>query len=135
MQNRLPVHHCQEIKNRQMKYKNDLQKEIVEYLLRDERFHYIGYTGTHWITTYEKGDKYEGSYIEVDEHRLHSGKGLAKVRFLVFSQDDSPLQNMKIELSLNSYCEWDTFFEGWVDSLDELKLIMKCLGLGRDVRS
>ncbi len=35
----------------------------------------------------------------------------------------------KLELFLPDQNKWDTFFEGWVDSVDELKTIFKCVGI------
>lgn len=112
-----------------MKCKNKLQEDIITYLLQDERFHYIGYTGTHWFATYRKDDEYKGSFIDLNENKLQSGKGLAKVRFAIFSEDDTEFVNFKIEMELNSYASWDTFFKGWVENIEEFETVLKCVGL------
>jgi hypothetical protein len=111
-----------------MKFSNDLQKEIVEYLLSDNRFSYIGYTGTHFIASWHKGDIQRGDFIPLKKD--HSGKSSAKVEILVFPDTYSATEvNLEIKLYLPSYLEWDTFFEGYVENIDELKLVMKMIGL------
>ena len=111
-----------------MKYDSVLQENCIGLLLSDGRFRYNGYTGTHWITTWEKGDEDQGGLVDLC--REHSLKSLAKIRVLVFSNRYSEEGlNFKIELNLSSYCEWETFFEGWVDSLDEFRLILKSVGI------
>ncbi len=37
--------------------------------------------------------------------------------------------NCRIELYLNSYYSWDTFFEGYVSNLETLKIIFNCIGI------
>jgi len=36
---------------------------------------------------------------------------------------------IKIEMNILSYCEWETVFEGWIDNVDELKQIFKFVGI------
>ena len=111
-----------------MNFSNDLQKEIVEYLLSDSRFFYIGYNGTHFISSWEKGDKEEGDFIYLKKD--HSGKSSAKVEINIYTDKyDSKEVEFKIRLYLTSYFEWETFFEGWAENLEEFKLAIKMVGL------
>lgn len=111
-----------------MKFSNDLQKEIVEYLLSDNRFYYIGYSGTHFIASWYKGDTTKGNFIPLN--KAHSGKTSAKVEILIFTDNyETNEVELTIKLYLPSYLQWDTFFDGWVENLEEFKLVMKMLGL------
>jgi hypothetical protein len=111
-----------------MKFSNDLQKEIVEYLLSDKRFFYLGFTGTHFISSWEKGDEDKGDFIALKKD--HSAKSLAKVEICIYADNyGSKEVEFKIRLYLVSYYEWETFFEGWAENLDEFKMAMKMIGL------
>lgn len=112
-----------------MKFTNNLQKQLVEYLMTNKRFVYHGYTGTYFFMSYEKGEPGYNSYPYTDFKRLHSGKNPSGVRILIFSEEDTELVNLKIEIYLNSYCEWTTFFEGWIDNMEEFEIIFKAVGL------
>lgn len=114
-----------------MKYTNELQKQIVEQLQADDRFYYHGYTGTFFFMSYEKGEPEYCSFPTEDLKRLHSGKNPSGVRILIFSESNTELVNYKIEIYLNSYCEWYTFFEGWVDNIEEFNIIFKAVGLSK----
>lgn len=119
-----------------IKWDSPLQKEVVDYLLtlsRKERpeerlFYYTGCTGTIWLSGNPESSEAVSKFTEL--YRTHSGKGLVGVRVLVYSNNyDEKEVNLKIELYLNSYCEWDTFFEGWITSIDNLKIILQSVGL------
>ena len=43
--------------------------------------------------------------------------------------DGKHQSNCTIELYLNSYCTWDTFFEGYISNLETLKIIFNCIGI------
>lgn len=111
-----------------MKYSNNLQKECLNYILNDGRFFYIGYTGTHFIATWEKGDKSEGVFIDLKKE--HSAKTLAKVKISFFDDRYNTSEvEFKIEMYLNSHCTWEMVFEGWVENIKEFKLAIKMVGL------
>ncbi len=65
----------------------------------------------------------------------HANKdfGCVKVLWFGFDQKDGQIgkrqANCKIELYLNSYYTWDTFFEGYVPNLATLKIILDCIGI------
>lgn len=77
------------------------------------------------------------SYTEFDEHpdfpiqtmttltKSHSNKDLAHIRIYFFDTDE----NIKIELYLISCYEWESFFEGYINSVNDLKFIMTCIGI------
>lgn len=111
-----------------MKFSNALQKEIVEYLLSDKRFFYLGFTGTHFISSWEKGDEDKGNFIDLKKD--HSSKSSAKVEIHIYTNMYSNREvEFKIILYLVSYYEWETFFEGWAENLDEFKMVLKMVGL------
>jgi hypothetical protein len=114
-----------------MEYQNKLQQEIVEQLSKDVRFYYHGYTGTFFFRTIgevDKEDSFSGDFLELNKRQ--SDKSLAKVRFYIHTDRFETKEcHFKIEMYLNSYCDWDTFFEGWVESIEEFNLILKSVGL------
>lgn len=103
-----------------------VREQIIDYLHTDERFYHHGKTVTDFFMSWEKGDKYQGDFLDLK--KSHSGKTLAKAQILVFTNDCEEVE-LKVELYLNSYLEWETFFEGWVENLDEFKTVLKMVGL------
>jgi hypothetical protein len=78
--------------------------------------------------SFTKEDKY--SMIEL--LKPHSWKTLGKIRILYFINEypeEYTGYEFHIEIYLNSDCEFYTMFEGWVDSTEELKTILKCIGI------
>lgn len=111
-----------------MKFSNELQEEIFNLLSEDKRFNYNGSTTTHFFCTWEKVDESEGNFIDLK--KSHSEKTLAKVKVLLFTDRfENKEVEFKIEMYLNSYCEWETICEGWAENLDEFKTALKIVGL------
>lgn len=105
--------------------------EITEFL--DEhfnRFDVFPYQRI-WSSYINEDDK--GPMVELDT--CHAGKDLAHFRIYYFGQDlpnkqiDKRQANLKIELSLMSYYEWEVFFEGYIDQLSHLQFILNSIGI------
>lgn len=62
-------------------------------------------------------------------HKPISEKSLAKVRVKAYREDPNYGLNIIIELYPNSYCEWYTCFDGWIEEEYELDNIFKQLGI------
>lgn len=119
-----------------IKWDSPLQKEVVDFLLtipvkdkpEEKLLHFNGYSGTIWLSGNPKSSEDVSQFYEL--YRTHSGKSLAGVRILVYSNVYKEADvNLKIELYLNSYCEWYTFFDGWIPDITELKTILQSVGL------
>lgn len=115
--------------NKEINWISPFQKEIVKVItdIKGMHLNQQGSQSTVWCSSSEDLKNYQF----LDLHREQSGKSLALVRILVFSNTGKKETevNLKIELYLNSYCTWDTFFEGWITSIDNLKTILQSVGL------
>ena len=118
---------------RNPKIKNELQQEIIEFLESDNRFEYqwlmIG--GNSFTTSNYNKESENCDFIELK--LPFSGKTLAAVKIHLYNDWDydepKDAVKVKIEMYLNSYNMWETFFEGWIWTLDEFKFILKSLGI------
>lgn len=75
-------------------------------------------------------DEFNASFVELT--KPHSWKTLGKIRVYYYINEYPELfsgHELSIQIALNSYLEWDTFFEGWVDDIDQLKLVFKMVGI------
>lgn len=71
-----------------------------------------------------------GEFIRF-KHEL-GGKGYGVVRITVYNPATNYNEGrieMKIEISISSYCEWETFFEGFLSSPEDYHHIFKMIGL------
>lgn len=55
-------------------------------------------------------------------------KGYGSFRITLFEETNQGLE-LKIEMYVPSYCVTDTFFEGFVESLEDFKSIFRMLGI------
>lgn len=55
-------------------------------------------------------------------------KGLAQVK-VTFLEETSEGVEIKIEMELASYCEWETFFEGFVDNESDFERVLIMIGI------
>ncbi len=95
--------------------------EIIENKLHsDERFVFdgVGFNHGSWST----GD------VFFDFKKNIGGKGFGKVRIILFKEDSEGVE-MKIEIWVPSYCEWYTFFEGFIESEDDYKRVLVMTGI------
>ena len=105
-----------------------IKNEYTDFL--DTFLHYKGRGANNgqWESWKDK----EHEYDTIELLKPHSWKTIGKVRLLYYINEypeEYQGHEFHIEVWLNSYCEFYTMFEGWVDSLDELKIILKCIGI------
>jgi hypothetical protein len=104
------------------------KEELIQFL--NSFLFYKGRGANNGVWGSFKG-KEEGSPF-LDLLKPHSWKtfGQAKIYYYINEYPESyDGHEIRIELRLNSYLEWDTVFEGWIDTLDEFKTILKCIGI------
>lgn len=71
-------------------------------------------------------DNEPGGFLDLN--KSFSGKTLARVRVTILSETEDGIET-KIELYLNSYCTWETFFEGWLEIEEDIDSVLRMLGL------
>lgn len=84
-----------------------------------------------WMSFKDEDDKGDMRELGI----THAGKDLAHIRIYYFGQDlplkqiDKQQGNLKIEMQLLSYYEWEVFFEGYISDLTGLKFILNSIGI------
>lgn len=109
-----------------MKFDNSLQKEIVEFFNKDNRFYFHGYTGTHWFKSVPKNEDGEWDFIRLT--KPSGGKSLAIVTIRIYSSYEKT-NSVELAVDMNISQTDETHFYGWVESMDEFKMMMKLIGL------
>lgn len=101
--------------------------KIKQLLEEDDRFYYHGNGNNLGVfASYKKGEKeYEGM---IDLKKDLGQKGYGTVRIFLFKEDKQGLE-LKIEIYLPSYCQYYTFFEGFIENEIEFNLVLKMLGI------
>lgn len=105
-----------------------MNDQIVEFL--NANFHKVHKNPSIWTSYtefYEDPEYPSGVLTELT--KIHSHKTLAHVKIYYWGLDES----MKIELYLNSYNEWESFFEGYIKSVHDLQFIIDCIGIPYNV--
>ena len=112
-----------------MKFDNKLQEEVYNYFNEREDFYFHGYTGTFFFNTWEKGKEKH----QLDSKKPHGNKDSISASVLiytnVYSENEKFGVEIKIEMYLWGYQSQETMFQGWVESIVELKTICKAVGL------
>jgi hypothetical protein len=112
-----------------MKFDNHLQKDIFEYFNQRPDFHFHGFTGTFFFNTWKKG---------MEKHVIESKKPLAnktaisasvRIYSNKYAEDEKHGVEMAIDFYLWSAQSQETVFQGWVESIDQLKTICASVGL------
>lgn len=108
------------------KTSKELHDAIANYFYNELGFHYHGKAAHTDIRNYPKG---EGMSI-MESKKTISGKSNISVSIKLFNPDEDTTEcNLRIEFYLWGYQEQTTMFDGWVNSIDELKIILKTIGL------
>ncbi len=110
------------------KYDNDLQKEIVYYLNSNDTFFFHGYTGTFFFMTWDKGAK----KFPITSKKPNGDNSISAT-INVFSNIHEEHSKYGVELSISIFL-WrfqtdELMFQGWVESLEEFKTVLKAVGL------
>lgn len=112
----------------------DSKEKFIEFL--NEVLYFKGRGANNGVWESYKG-KEEGSRF-IDLLRPHSWKTLGKVRIYYYVNeypDDFTGHEFKIDIMLNSYCEWEPMFEGWIEQVVGLEFIFNCLGIPFDIKT
>lgn len=105
-----------------MNYRINLTHRIIAHIVADDRFKLIKINPLlimGWDT----------DNVFLDLKKPLGRKGLAQVRLTLISEDPEYGVEFKIEVYLNSYCYWETMFEGWLESTSDLETVFKMLGI------
>jgi hypothetical protein len=112
-----------------MKFDNKLQEDVFNYFNSRGDFHFHGYTGTFFFRTWEKGkDKHQ-----IDSKKPHGDKDSISATIYIYSnryhENEKYGVEMKIEMYMWGYQSEETVFQGWVENIDQLKIICNAVGL------
>lgn len=111
------------IKN--LPFQTDIQKQVFDEIMKLPYMRYHGYTGTIFIKS--QADKF------VDLKKPNSYSQLVQVLVLIFQYKHEEYKKfgveIKINMTFNSSYEEEPVFQGWVESIEELKTILKTIGL------
>lgn len=101
---------------------------IKQKLNEDTRFFFLGKAANEGIwATREKGDNsVSGKMIQLKKNLAQKGYGSFEV--YLFKEDLDGVE-MRIRMFVPSHCEWDTFFEGFIESESDFDRIMVMLGI------
>jgi hypothetical protein len=112
-----------------MKFDNDLQKDIFNYFNEREDFFFHGYTGTFFFNTWEKGKEKH----QLDSKKPHGDKNSISANVLVYSnrykENEKYGVEIKIEMYMWGYQSQEIVFRGWIEDINQLKIIIKSVGL------
>lgn len=112
-----------------MKFDNKLQEDIVAYFKNREDFYFHGYTGTYFFRTWKLG---EDKYI-IRSKKPHGDKDMISASVNIYSNNYEENSKygveVKIEMYMWGYQSDETVFQGWIESIHELEIILKSVGL------
>lgn len=112
-----------------MKFDTQLQESIIDYLNSREDMFNHGYTGTYFFKTWPKGEE----RFSIKSKKPHGDKDDISAEINVFSNRYEENKKYGVEISIEMY-HWgyqseEFMFQGWVESLEEFKIILKSVGL------
>lgn len=112
-----------------MKYDNKLQEDVVKYFNSREDFYSHGYSGTYFFRTWKLGEDKE----IIHSKKPHGDKDLISASVNIYSnryEENSQYGvEIKIEMYMWGYQSEEPVFQGWVESIEELEVILKAVGL------
>lgn len=110
-----------------------INNKYTEFL--DSILYYKGRGSNNGVWESWEGKEDESHFTELT--KPHSWKTSSKIRIYYYINEYPELfkgDEFKIEFYITSYCEWENICEVWVDSLDELKTIIKCVGIPLNIK-
>lgn len=105
-----------------------LTTQISDILNADDRFHYKG-RGANlgvWLTT----DNEEAPTELIRLHKNLASKGYGAFKITLFNENIQGLE-LKIEMFVPSFCEWETFFEGFIQTKEDFNRVLIMLGINK----
>lgn len=102
-------------------------EKIKEKLNADKRFNFLGRGANQGVwATRERGSDEIGEYIQLKKDLAQKGYGAFEI--YLFKESDQGLE-FKVRMYVPSYCEWDTFFEGFAESENDFDRVLVMLGI------
>jgi len=105
-----------------------IENEITEVL--DSILYYKGRGANNGVWESWEGDEESSSFSDILVP--HSWKTAGRIRIFYYINEypqDYQGHEIRIEMRLLSYSDWDTVFEGWVKSSNQLRTILECVGV------
>ncbi len=110
-----------------------LKSQVAYILNEDERLYYRGRGANLGVwSSSKKGTDYHNTTI--DFFKNMGKKGFGAVRITLFEEGKDGLE-MHVEYHLPSYCEWHTFFEGFIENIDDLNRMFVMIGYNEKTKS
>lgn len=101
--------------------------KIKAKLDSDARFHFLGRGANEGVwATREKGEEGCGNFIELKKNLAKKGYGAFEI--YLYEETEQGVE-FKVRMYVPSYCEWDTFFEGFLENENDFERVMIMLGL------
>jgi len=95
-----------------------LYNSIIDYISSDSRFKKSKAVGA-WFCTNKP----------IDLTKLIFGKGYGNINIVVFDEEEGEIE-VRIKMKVDGYnLDFETIFEGFVESMDDFKVILRCLGI------
>jgi len=92
----------------------------------DTRFKYRGHGANLGIWSTSEMVKDDIEFYDFKKDVAH--KGFGAVRIWVYEENQDGL-NIKIEIYVPSWCDWDTMFEGYLETPEDLNTIIRLIGI------
>jgi|SRR5690606_13721612 len=112
-----------------MKFDNKLQEDVFNYFNSRDDFYFHGYSGTFFFRTWKKGDEKH----QIESKKPHGDKNSISATIYIYSnrypENEKYGVEMKIEMYMWEYQSEETVFQGWVENIDQLKIICNAVGL------
>ena len=113
-----------------MKYDNELQEEIISYFRDRQDFFEKSTPLTFFFDTWPKGEE---KYI-ISSKKPHGNKNMVSASVSVYRNIRYPENEkygveLKIDMYMWGYQSEEPVFQGWVENMEELKVIVKSVGL------
>jgi len=112
-----------------MRFDSELQREVFNYFDKRKDFFYFGNTGTFFFNSWEKGKE---KHL-MKSKKPHGDKDSISTSVSIYSNryPDNRIfgVEMKIVMFMWGHQTEEPVFQGWVESIEDLKIICKSTGL------
>jgi hypothetical protein len=103
---------------------NKLYEKCKSILESDDRFYYRGRGAN--LGVYSTSENQEVGFINFTKNLARKGYGAVTITF--FEESKEGLE-IKLDVYLPSYCEENTFFEGFLESIEDFNSVLRMLGI------
>lgn len=112
-----------------MKFDNKLQEDVFNYFYSRNDFYFHGHTTTFFFQTWEKG----GEKKQIESKKPHGDKYNISATVYIYSnrypENKKYGVEIKIEMYMWGYQSEEPVFQGWVENIEQLKVICNAVGL------